>query len=105
MRRSLLHGVAAACFCFLLTTAARAQTVQLLKDGKETLLEALLRTAGSGQKSTSESIKESIDPSEYESASLLSCLDLASNQSDHPAIVRQQQVGEIEFEFRPAKSE
>ena len=46
----------------------RKQAGQLVKDGKATILETLLCTSKSGQKSTSESIEEVIYPTEYEPA-------------------------------------
>lgn len=47
----------------------RKQLAQLVKDGKAKVMETLLCTGRSGQKSTSESIEEFIYPTEYEPAS------------------------------------
>jgi hypothetical protein len=46
----------------------RQQVAQLVKDGKAKVMETLLCTGRSGQKSTTESIEEFIYPTEYEPA-------------------------------------
>lgn len=48
----------------------RKQVAQLVKDGKANILETMLCTGRSGQKSTTESIEEFIYPTEYEPATM-----------------------------------
>jgi hypothetical protein len=52
-------------------TELRQQVAQLVKDGKAKIMETLLCTGRSGQKSTTESIEEFIYPTEYEPAEIL----------------------------------
>ncbi len=49
-------------------TELRGQVAQLVKDGKAKVMETLLCTGRSGQKSTTESLEEFIYPTEYEPA-------------------------------------
>lgn len=48
----------------------RKQMVQLIKEGKASVLETFLCTAKSGQKASTESVEEFIYPTEYEAATL-----------------------------------